>query len=516
MKNQQQQQPNNQGNKSRAESKDKPKTNIAYGQLNFSDLLKAKKDDKLSIGMPSAFSQKDYSSIIEIARKHKKQSSSTVLDKVEVPQNEKPINPINQINHDMKINRRNFRLSSTNESKMPSNIQLLKKLCERMDKNAKENMIKEQMIYFDEEMTNSSNKKNKDRITESPIIEEKEQNHYNSNNNDFNKKLNNIDFEEKDYYKHNSSNNKKNKEIEYKNIIYTNNRNHLFVETEITKDNYFCNIQGVVLNYGFQEDMNIRCLKSMEDKSKSIQNFDNDRNQILFELFDGHGGSDVSAFLQKNFSHIYKQILHESQYNIVKSLNDAFLAADEEIKKLPNIENMGATGTIVHIIWEGNNRIVIYTGNVGDSRVSLISSSKIIRLSQDHRASDESERKRIIAEGGIIINNRVSGELMLTRSFGDFQFKNDKKKINKINENMFARRGVICVPSVTKIEIDLNIKNQYLFLASDGIWDVISEKELQQLIKINNETQHLPSIIIDNANIKKSWDNMSIFVVKLT
>ena len=105
---------------------------------------------------------------------------------------------------------------------------------------------------------------------------------------------------------------------------------------------------------------------------------------------------------------------------------------------------------------------------------------------------------------------------MLTRSFGDFDFKQNKKNIkNNIDISRF-RKGVICEPFVTQIEIDQSINNQFLFLASDGVWDVISEEEIQQLIKVNNDTECLSSVIIEKALIKKAWDNLSIFTVKLT
>ena len=196
----------------------------------------------------------------------------------------------------------------------------------------------------------------------------------------------------------------------------------------------------------------------------------------------------------------------------------AFSKIDEDLKKIQTIENQGSTGTIIHIIREENNRLFVYNGNVGDSRTCLISSKRIIRLSQDHRTSDKEERKRISAEGGMIYNNRVAGELMLTRSFGDFDFKPNGKSNNKKNNDELSRyrKGVICEPFVTQIELDQNINNQFLFVASDGIWDVVSEEELQQLIKINNDTEYLSYIIIEKALFKKAWDNLSIFVVKLT
>ena len=247
----------------------------------------------------------------------------------------------------------------------------------------------------------------------------------------------------------------------------------------------------------------------MEDKSKSIENFNNNKNQILFELFDGHGGEDISNFLQQNFVIIYKNYLENFNYDIPKSLTHAFKEADETIKEsLTNLEGMGSTGTIVHILWENDTTLVVYTGNVGDSRVSLISKNHIIRLSYDHRMSDQKEKERIIQSGLEIINDRIGGELMLTRVFGDYEFKSisDKKK------------GVICEPFLSKIKIDLNIKNQFLILASDGIWDLISEKEIQQMIGGNSyiNSEKLCAMIIKKALDKDSWDNMSIFAIKLT
>ena len=275
----------------------------------------------------------------------------------------------------------------------------------------------------------------------------------------------------------------------------------------------------MAIEFSFMENINIHFETSMEDKSKSIVNFNNNPNEILLQIFDGHGGGNVSSYLQKNFSKMYQQYLNETQNNIGKSLSLSFTQIDEDIKKQPQIENQGSTGTIIHIIRDKNNRLFVYNGNVGDSRASLISSKKIIRLSKDHRTTDKEERKRIIAEGGMILNNRVNGELMLTRSFGDFGFKhkgnNNTPKKNDDELSRF-RKGVICEPFVTQIEIDQSINNQFLFLASDGVWDVISEEDLQQLIKVNNDTQYLSSIIIEKALFKNAWDNLSIFVVKLT
>lgn len=44
-------------------------------------------------------------------------------------------------------------------------------------------------------------------------------------------------------------------------------------------------------------------------------------------------------------------------------------------------------------------------------------------LTQDHKPTREDEAKRIREAGGFVINNRVMGELAVSRAFGDVDFK---------------------------------------------------------------------------------------------
>ncbi|KAI9802753.1 MAG: hypothetical protein M1825_002775 [Sarcosagium campestre] len=66
---------------------------------------------------------------------------------------------------------------------------------------------------------------------------------------------------------------------------------------------------------------------------------------------------------------------------------------------------------------------VLYTANVGDARVVLCRGGKALRLSYDHKGSDELEGKRVTNAGGLIINNRVNGVLAVTRALGDSYMK---------------------------------------------------------------------------------------------
>ena len=247
-----------------------------------------------------------------------------------------------------------------------------------------------------------------------------------------------------------------------------------------------------IKSYGYYQNQGHR--NYMEDEGKVIENFNGDPNKILFCLFDGHGGGQVSKFLQNNFGNYMKKILNSEDYNI--AFTNLFELIDEDIKAL-NCPSVGSTATIVYIEKKDNKRI-LYCANIGDTRCVLVKKNKVVRLSYDHRVADQNEKHRIISNNGIIINGRVYGILMLSRSFGDFVTKDF---------------GAIVTPYVTKVE--LTEDDLYCVIASDGVWDVIKDNDCSILPKMGLETGELSKIIIEESLKRKSKDNLSCFVVKL-
>ena len=100
--------------------------------------------------------------------------------------------------------------------------------------------------------------------------------------------------------------------------------------------------------------------------------------------------------------------------------------------------------------------------------------------------------------GGLIMNGRVSGKLMITRAFGDWEQKSF---------------GVISSPHITKIEI--NSDHKYVIMASDGVWDVMDDLEVYSLSLEAENSKELCNEIINNSLEKGSKDNISCFVIKL-
>ena len=73
--------------------------------------------------------------------------------------------------------------------------------------------------------------------------------------------------------------------------------------------------------------------------------------------------------------------------------------------------------------------------------------------------------RRIIAAGRIVSDNRVDGNLALSRAIGDFSFK-DAEHLSPENQ------AVTCLPDITVR--DRTKDDMFIMVACDGIWDCLS------------------------------------------
>ena len=101
------------------------------------------------------------------------------------------------------------------------------------------------------------------------------------------------------------------------------------------------------------------------------------------------------------------------------------------------------------------------------------------------------------AAGGSIIGNRVAGGLAITRALGDHAYKTF---------------GVTGQPYVVRHV--LRPFDKYLIIASDGVWDTISDAQSVALCKDDQNTKQIAQSIVKLALEKGSADNISCMVIK--
>ena len=251
----------------------------------------------------------------------------------------------------------------------------------------------------------------------------------------------------------------------------------------------------------------------MEDKVNINTPFNLNPKTALFILCDGHS-SDFPAIKATEiipglFETALKNINEDSEEvnTIEEAFIECFAETDEELlnKFKEEVGGGGATCNVIYICIE-NDKKVVYSANVGDSRSVLIRENIALRLSFDHKASDPKEQKRVSKEGAIIMNGRLFGTLMVTRSLADFELKNCGSGIG----------GLSVIPHVSRTELDS--KDRYVLIGSDGIWDVITDNESLDMVnefEKSEDKRKLSDIFVTKAMDKGSKDNLSCIAIKL-
>ncbi|KDP34066.1 hypothetical protein JCGZ_07637 [Jatropha curcas] len=254
----------------------------------------------------------------------------------------------------------------------------------------------------------------------------------------------------------------------------------------------------------------------------------------FFGVYDGHGGSQVANYCRNR---VHSALIEEIEFvkaglsdgslkdscveQWKKAFTNCFLKVDAEVGGKGTAEpvapeTVGSTA-VVAIIFSSH----IVVANCGDSRAVLYRGKEPMALSVDHKPNREDEYARIEAAGGKVIQwngHRVFGVLAMSRSIGD----------------RYLKPWIIPEPEVKFIPRAK--EDECLILASDGLWDVMSNEEACDLARrrilvwykkngsafpmsrgegIDPAAQAAAEYLANRALQKGSKDNITVIVVDL-
>lgn len=181
-------------------------------------------------------------------------------------------------------------------------------------------------------------------------------------------------------------------------------------------------------------------------------------------MYDGHGGARCSSYAAQNLHELIMK--HNYNEHPQLALQEGFKDLDHHWLEMANLNGWddGTTAITVLIV----NKI-LYVANVGDSRAVLCSAQgRAVDMSVDHKPAREDEKARIEKLGGRIIHYgtwRVQGVLAITRAFGDRRLKT----------------YVTAEPEIKSWP--LGEGDDFLILASDGVWDVLSSQAAVDIVR---------------------------------
>ncbi len=253
--------------------------------------------------------------------------------------------------------------------------------------------------------------------------------------------------------------------------------------------------------FGYAADENFSRKKiAMEDR----YHVEIASDYAFFGLYDGHLGSKVAdyaaQYLHENCDLAERKTLEE----IKEGLTAGFIKTNNDLGEYGN--NQGSTATVAVI--RGNLLVV---ANAGDSRAVLCNAGIAIPLSQDHTPRlrpDEMERVK-----KVYLNEHEGLEgwekykdfflrLHLSRTLGD-------KKFNPYS---------IPDPEITSTFV--TPKDEFLIIASDGVWDVLDRQGAVDIVKgeLNNDPTNFSkaaNALVREALNRGSADHVSVIVAGL-
>lgn len=212
----------------------------------------------------------------------------------------------------------------------------------------------------------------------------------------------------------------------------------------------------------------------------------------FYGVFDGHGGAKASAFVAENVASYLEAGLKQTK-SIKTALTGCYEALDREFMETDN--NDGTTAISALVVDK-----TLYVANAGDCRAVVCESGDTVQLSRDHKATDKDEIARVSAAKGFVIFGRVRGKLAVTRAIGDKEFKPEVTSTPEIRTHTIGD------------------KTEFLILACDGLWDVLSSEEAVGIAKKGFKKGKSPvevarALIDAAARNGNLWDNTTVIVV---
>ncbi|KAK9266709.1 hypothetical protein L1049_007362 [Liquidambar formosana] len=257
----------------------------------------------------------------------------------------------------------------------------------------------------------------------------------------------------------------------------------------------------------YMEDEHIR----IDDLSTHLGSlFKFPKPSAFYGVFDGHGGPEAAAYVKKNVVKLFFEDVNFPQTyevddgfpeEVMNSLRKAFLMADSALADDCSVSSSSGTTVLTALILGS----LLMVANAGDCRAVLCRKGEAIEMSQDHRPSYPSERRRVEELGGFIDDGYLNGVLSVTRALGDWDMKFPRGSASPL----------IAEPEFR--QVILTEDDEFLIIGCDGIWDVMSSQHAVSLVRRglrrHDDPEQCARDLVMEALRLNTFDNLTVIVI---
>jgi protein phosphatase len=208
---------------------------------------------------------------------------------------------------------------------------------------------------------------------------------------------------------------------------------------------------------------------------------------LLYAIADGMGGYAHGGLASQMALETFHSILASHNGNsIPRVMQRAVEAANLKIYQKAQQLGAGRIGTTLTAAYVFND--MLYLAHVGDSRAYLIRDGEAICLTDDHTTVGDMVRAKLIPARNIRTHAQRS---ILTKSVG---------------LDLFVQ------PDIIQYKLK---EGDRLVLCTDGLWSVVEDDELTQILNQSQSTEVASRNLIELALQHQSDDNVSVVVFHL-
>mmetsp|Transcript_14594 Transcript_14594/g.29370 ORF Transcript_14594/g.29370 Transcript_14594/m.29370 type:complete len:398 (+) Transcript_14594:278-1471(+) len=300
-----------------------------------------------------------------------------------------------------------------------------------------------------------------------------------------------------------------------------------YAVTDADRQNLKTGRGGIVESYAAKSKVGLVPMnpnKVNQDSHFELEAFAGDPSQYFFCVMDGHGlqGKEVSDMIRRRLP-ANVQADPQLRTDPKTALTRGYLKTNTELSRSA-LDISFSGSTTIGVFMRGST---LFSANVGDSRAVLgrLKNGKwtAVALSDDHKPDRPDEKARILkANGRVEAFKGPDGEdIGPPRVWLKHQDAPGLAMARSMGDAVAATVGVIAEPEIQIHELEP--EDKFMVLASDGVWEFISNEEVVQYVQAywqKKDPQAACDFMVSEAN--RRWrkeeeviDDTTVIVVFL-
>jgi len=237
----------------------------------------------------------------------------------------------------------------------------------------------------------------------------------------------------------------------------------------------------------------------------------------IFSIFDGHNGPEAAKFMSSELIQELLPVLRnlstfperpQISRRDQQLIKNAILKLDQKLMQSVKFAGCTLACAALFIPNDLSKKTQMLSIHAGDARVLVIDCEKsMVKFhTQDHKPINFEEQRRVERTGGHISeDNRVNGDLAVSRAMGDYPLKS-------IPNTPLNKQPISAEPEISSFEL---IEKDVILIACDGVFERMDNNQVAEFVSLRTKVnEEITGSLVGCSLSRGSTDNMSVIGIE--